>query len=164
MASATTFYNLKPLDKKGQPYDFKQLDGKVVLVVNVASQCGFTPQYEGLEQLYKKYKDQGFMVLGFPSNQFAQQEPGTNEEIQQFCQVNYGVTFPVLAKIDVNGDDTDPVFGYLKKQKSGILGLSRIKWNFEKFLIDKRGEVVKRYMTTTKPEELDGDIEKLLNQ
>jgi len=162
--SSSPFYDLKPLDKNGKPFDFKQLDGKVTLVVNVASQCGYTPQYEGLEALYKKYKDRGFMVVGFPSNQFANQEPGSNEEIQQFCQLNFGVTFPVLSKIEVNGDNADPVYKYLKKNKTGLLGISRIKWNFEKFLVDKKGTVAYRYATLTKPQELEGDIEKLLSE
>lgn len=162
MAAATTFYDFKPLDKKGEPFDLKELDGKVVLVVNVASKCGFTPQYEGLEQLYKTYKDQGFTVLGFPSNQFAGQEPGSNDEIQQFCQLNYGVSFPVLGKIDVNGDEADPVYKYLKSNKPGLFGLTRIKWNFEKFLVNKKGEVVHRYASVTKPKEIVPDVEKLL--
>jgi peroxiredoxin len=150
MATATTLYDLKPLDAKGQPFDFKQLDGKVVLIVNVASNCGYTPQYDGLEALYKKFKDRGFVHPGLKSADsrkssgflqinfvepyptkfdviIDQQEPGTNNEIQQFCRTNYGVTFPVLGKIDVNGDHTDPVYKYLKSQKSGLLGFSRIK-------------------------------------
>ena len=127
------FYKLSPKDKKGEPFPFSQLEGKVVLIVNVASKCGFTPQYEELEALYKKYKDQGLVVLGFPCNQFGSQEPGSDEEIGQFCQLNYGVSFPVLKKVDVNGGNADPVYEYLKFQKSGLLGFRGIKLNFEKF-------------------------------
>lgn len=158
----SAFYDLKPLDSKNQPFPFANLKGKVVLIVNVASKCGFTPQYEGLEQLYKQYKDKDLVIVGFPCNQFLGQEPGSSDEISQFCKVNYGVTFPVLKKIDVNGDNTDPVYTYLKAQKSGLLGLTRIKWNFEKFLIDRNGNVTSRYGSTTKPEDIKKDIEKLL--
>ncbi|CAE6540299.1 unnamed protein product [Rhizoctonia solani] len=147
---------------RGEDYSFDQLKGKVVLVVNVASKCGFTPQYTGLEALYKKYKDRGFTVLGFPCNQFLAQEPGTDEEIAEFCQVNHGVSFPLMKKSDVNGDHTNEVYKYLKGQKSGLLGLSRIKWNFEKFLIDREGKVVGRWASTTTPESLESEIEKLL--
>lgn len=156
------FYNLAPKDSKGEPYSFTQLKGKVVLIVNVASKCGFTPQYEGLEKLYKEYKDRGLEIVGFPCNQFMGQEPGSAEEIAQFCSVNYGVTFPVLHKIDVNGDNEDPVYQYLKSKKTGLLGLRRIKWNFEKFLVDKEGNVIERYGSVTKPESLKPEIEKLL--
>lgn len=156
------FYELTPKDKKGEPFPFSQLKGKAVLIVNVASKCGFTPQYAGLEKLYKEYKDQDFTIIGFPCNQFMGQEPGSASDIEQFCQVNYGVTFPIMSKIDVNGDKADPVYQYLKSQKSGLLGLTRIKWNFEKFLIDKEGNVVNRYGSTKKPEDIKSDIEKLL--
>lgn len=156
------FYSLTPKDSKGEPFPFTQLEGKVVLVVNVASKCGFTPQYEGLEKLYKEFKDKGLEIVGFPCNQFLGQEPGSADEIAQFCQTNYGVSFPVLQKIDVNGDKEDPVYKYLKDQKAGLLGLRRIKWNFEKFLIDKNGKVVERYGSVTKPESLRPEIEKLL--
>lgn len=158
------FYDLKPLDGKGEPYPLEQLKGKVVLVVNVASKCGFTPQYKELEELYKKYKDQGLEIIGFPCNQFLGQEPGTQEDIQSFCQLNYGVSFPIMKKIDVNGDNADPVYKYLKSQKSGLLGLTRIKWNFEKFLVDKSGNVVERHASTTKPSSLAPTIEKLLKK
>lgn len=158
----TTFYDLNPNDKTGKPFPFAELKGKVVLVVNVASKCGFTPQYKELEELNKKYKDQGLQIIGFPCNQFGKQEPGTDEEIGQFCQLNYGVTFPVLQKIDVNGDNASPVYKYLKEQKSGLLGLTRIKWNFEKFLIDKNGKVVERFSSLTKPSSLAASIEPLL--
>lgn len=158
----STFYDLAPLDAKNEPYPFDQLKGKVVLIVNVASKCGFTPQYKELEELNKKYSTQDFQVIGFPCNQFGHQEPGNADEIASFCSLNYGVTFPVLAKIDVNGDNADPVYKYLKLQKSGLLGLNRIKWNFEKFLIDKDGKVVERYSSVTKPASLIGKIDSLL--
>lgn len=157
-----SFYDLTPSDAKGQPFPFKDLEGKVVLIVNVASKCGFTPQYKELEELNKKYADQGLQVIGFPCNQFGHQEPGTSDEIAAFCSLNYGVTFPVLEKIDVNGSKADPVYKYLKEQKTGLLGLTRIKWNFEKFLVDKKGEVVERYSSLTKPQSLELTIEGLL--
>ncbi|ODV92299.1 hypothetical protein CANCADRAFT_30496 [Tortispora caseinolytica NRRL Y-17796] len=158
----SSFYDLKPLDKTGQPYDFAQLKGKVVLIVNVASKCGFTPQYKGLEELYQKYRDRGLVIIGFPCNQFAKQEPGTDEEIASFCSLNYGVDFPIMKKIDVNGDNTDPVYKFLKSKKSGLLGFKGIKWNFEKFLVDKNGEVVGRFSSVKTPESLEPEIEKLL--
>ncbi len=135
--------------------------GKVVLVVNTASKCGFTPQYDGLEKLYETYEDKGFAVLGFPCDQFGGQEPGGDEEIGAFCKKNYGVTFPMFSKIDVNGKNAHPVFEFLRKAKGGVLG-NRIKWNFTKFLVDGDGNVVKRYGSTTKPESITADIEKLL--
>lgn len=156
------FYELAPADKSGEPFSFKQLEGKVVLIVNVASKCGFTPQYKELEELYKAYKDEGLVILGFPCNQFGHQESGTQEEIQSFCQLNYGVTFPVLKKIDVNGANADPVYNYLKNEKSGLLGFKGIKWNFEKFLIDKQGKVYERYSSLTKPSSLKETVETLL--
>lgn len=133
----------------------------VILIVNTASKCGFTPQFEGLEKLYKEHKDEKFVILGFPCNQFGAQDPGNNEEIKGFCQLNYGVTFPMMAKIDVNGDKEDPLYTYLKKEKGGLLG-GAIKWNFTKFLIDREGNVVKRYAPTTKPEEIEKDITEIL--
>ena len=158
------FYTLAPVDKKGQPFPFDQLKGKVVLIVNVASKCGFTPQYKELEALYKRYKDEGFTIIGFPCNQFGHQEPGSDEEIAQFCQLNYGVTFPIMKKIDVNGGNEDPVYKFLKSQKSGMLGLRGIKWNFEKFLVDKKGKVYERYSSLTKPSSLSETIEELLKE
>ncbi len=131
--------------------------GQVVLVVNTASKCGFTPQYAGLEELYAAHKDDGFVVLGFPCNQFGGQEPGSEEEIGEFCQLNYGVTFPMFEKVDVNGDDAHPLFTWLKKEKSGLLG-GKIKWNFTKFLVGRDGQVIDRYAPTTKPEDLEGDV------
>lgn len=135
--------------------------GKVVLVVNTASKCGFTPQYEGLQALHEQYADQGLVVLGFPCDQFGNQEPGEEAEIAEFCQRNYGVSFPMFAKIDVNGPDAHPLFAWLKDAKGGLLG-DRIKWNFTKFLIGRDGQVIDRYAPTTKPAELAGDIEKAL--
>ena len=136
--------------------------GKVLLIVNVASKCGFTPQYAGLEALYRAYKDRGFEVLGFPCNQFGSQEPGDAEEIASFCSLNYDVTFPVFAKIEVNGPAADPLFEHLKKEAPGLMGLTSIKWNFTKFLVDRSGTVVRRYAPTTKPEDMAQDIEALL--
>ncbi|CAF9921216.1 MAG: hypothetical protein GOMPHAMPRED_002260 [Gomphillus americanus] len=165
MASVASFYDFKPLDKKAQPYDLANLKGKVVLVVNTASKCGFTPQFEGLEKLYKdisgSHPDQ-FTVLGFPCNQFASQDPGDDDTIQTFCQVNFGVTFPVLKKIDVNGDKADPLWEWMKKEQPGLMGMKRIKWNFEKFLIGKDGQVKGRWASTTKPESLKEPILKEL--
>ncbi|KAF2743405.1 glutathion peroxidase protein [Sporormia fimetaria CBS 119925] len=163
MASATSFYDFKPKDKKGTPYDLSRLSNKVVLVVNTASKCGFTPQFEGLEKLYKELKasyPNDFEILGFPCNQFGNQDPGSNDEIQEFCLVNYGVSFPVLGKVDVNGDKADPVFEWLKNEKPGLLGLKRVKWNFEKFLIGRDGNVKGRWASTTKPESLKAEIER----
>ncbi|KAB5545708.1 glutathione peroxidase [Coniochaeta sp. 2T2.1] len=161
MASATTFYDFQPLDKRGQPLPLSSYKGKVVLIVNTASKCGFTPQYAGLEKLYKslkeKYNDQ-FVILGFPCNQFGGQEPGTNDDIESFCQLNYGVSFPIMDKTDVNGDNANPLFEWLKEEKPGLLGLKRIKWNFEKFLVGKDGKVKGRWASTTKPESLEKDI------
>lgn len=138
--------------------------GKVLLIVNTASECGFTPQYAGLEKLWQDYRDKGLVVLGFPCNQFGKQEPGTEQEIGAFCQTNYGVTFPMSQKIDVNGDDAHPLYKYLREQAPGVLGTQAIKWNFTKFLVDRHGKVVDRYASTTKPEELIPDIERLLAQ
>lgn len=161
MASATSFYDFKPLDKKGQAVPLDTYKGKVVLIVNTASKCGFTPQYEGLETLYKKIKashgDQ-FVILGFPCNQFGGQEPGTDDDIQNFCQVNYGVSFPIMGKTDVNGDHANPLFEWLKNEKPGLLGMKRVKWNFEKWLVSKDGKVVNRWASTTKPEALEKPI------
>ena len=145
---------------KDQPLsDYK---GKVLLVVNTASKCGFTPQFAGLEEMYKKYQDQGLEILGFPCNQFGKQDPGTNDEIQEFCQLNYGVSFPMFGKIEVNGSGTDPLFKHLKKEAPGALGSQRIKWNFTKFLVNTDGEVVKRYAPTVKPRDIEKDVKKLL--
>jgi len=133
---------------------------KVLLVVNVASKCGFTPQYEGLEKLYRKYKQKGFEILAFPCNQFGSQEPGDAQEIQSFCKLTYDVTFPLFAKIDVNGKDTDPLYQHLKSKEKGILNTEAIKWNFTKFLVNRSGDVLKRFAPTVTPEEIEKDIEK----
>ena len=142
--------------------DLSSHKGEVILIVNVASKCGFTPQYEGLEALQQQYRDRGFTVLGFPCNQFGQQEPGHAEEIANFCKLTYDVDFPIFAKIDVNGDDAAPIYKYLKDEAPGLLGSKAIKWNFTKFLVDRGGKVVNRYAPQTKPEELTKDIEALL--
>ncbi|MEY3986642.1 MAG: hypothetical protein RLZ59_2087 [Pseudomonadota bacterium] len=136
--------------------------GGPILIVNTASKCGFTPQYKGLEALHRKYADKGLTILGFPCNQFGAQEPGDAEEIKSFCSLNYDVTFPLMAKVEVNGDGADPLFTHLKSEKPGLLGTKGIKWNFTKFLIDKSGKVVGRYAPTDKPESLEADIQKLL--
>ncbi|HMW55114.1 MAG TPA: glutathione peroxidase [Accumulibacter sp.] len=136
--------------------------GKILLIVNTASHCGFTPQYADLEALYQRYREQGLVVLGFPCNQFGSQEPGDAEEIASFCQKNYGVSFPMFAKIDVNGNDAHPLYQYLKKAAPGLLGSEGIKWNFTKFLVDRQGAVIGRYAPATAPESIAGDIEKLL--
>ncbi|CAI6332376.1 unnamed protein product [Periconia digitata] len=165
MASATSFFEFSPKDKKGNAYSLADLKGKVVLVVNTASKCGFTPQFAGLEKLYQDLKakhPKDFEILGFPCNQFGGQDPGSNDEIQNFCQVNYGVTFPVLGKVDVNGDKADPAFEWLKNEKPGLMGLKRVKWNFEKFLVGRDGKVIARWASTSKPESLKADIEKAL--
>lgn len=144
--------------KEASLADYK---GKVVLIVNVASKCGFTPQYTGLEALYEKYKDKGLVILGFPCNQFGAQEPGTATDIEQFCQLNYGVKFPMFGKIDVNGANAHPLYQFLRSAKPGLLGTEAIKWNFTKFLVDKNGEPVKRYAPNTEPKDIAADIEKL---
>lgn len=162
--STSKFYTFTPTAANGEPYPFSQLEGKVVLIVNTASKCGFTKQFAELEELYKKYHDQGLEIIGFPCNQFASQDPGSDSEIVEFCKLNYGVTFPMMKKIDVNGDHQDPVYEWLKSQKSGLLGFKGIKWNFEKFLVDKKGNVVNRYSSVKSPSSIAGDIEKLLKQ
>ncbi len=160
----TTVFDFSADSLAGQPVDLQQYRGKVLLIVNTASQCGFTPQYKGLEQLHQEFAGQGFEVLGFPCNQFGQQEPGTADDIGAFCERNYGVTFPLFAKIDVNGDHTHPLYQHLKKNAPGILGTQGIKWNFTKFLVRKDGSIHDRYAPTTKPEDLADDIRKLLAQ
>lgn len=176
-------YDFKALNNKGAEVDFSQYDGKVLLIVNTASKCGFTPQYDGLEALYQKYKDRGLVVIGFPCDQFAHQEPGSDEEIAEFCRLNHGVTFPLMSKIDVNGEAEHPVFTFLKaaapteeykgfkakatqklfnKISSSVTKDSDIKWNFTKFLIARDGSTVTRFAPTTKPEDIDSKIAKLL--
>jgi glutathione peroxidase len=147
---------------KGEQKTLADFAGKALLVVNTASECGFTPQYKGLEQLWQTYRDRGLVVLGFPCNQFGKQEPGNEGTIAQFCESNYGVSFPLFKKIDVNGSHAHPLFVQLKKQAPGLLGSERIKWNFTKFLIGRDGQVVKRFSPLTKPQALDGEIEALL--
>jgi glutathione peroxidase len=148
----------------GKSQNLAAYKGKVLLVVNTASKCGFTPQYEGLEALHRKYADQGFEVIAFPCNQFGSQEPGDEEEIKNFCSLTYDVTFPLMAKVDVNGDNADPLWAYMKQQQAGLMGSRGIKWNFTKFLVDRKGEVVARHGPQVKPEALAKDIEKLLAQ
>lgn len=160
----TTIYDFQPALPDATPAALEQYRGKVALIVNTASKCGFTPQYQGLEDIYRRFKEQGVVVLGFPCNQFGGQEPGSAEEIGAFCEKNYGVSFPLFAKIDVNGDNADPLFQFLKGEAPGLLGSKAIKWNFTKFLVRKDGTVFKRYAPATKPEELVDDIEKLLAQ
>lgn len=157
-----TFYNFEAKTLQGKDIKMEAYKGKTVLVVNTASKCGLTPQFEGLEALYQKYKDQGLVILGFPSNQFANQEPGDEKSIEEGCVINYGVSFPMFSKIDVNGDDAHPLYKYLKKELKGTLG-NKIKWNFTKFLVDKEGNPVKRYAPTTKPEKIDQYLAKILN-
>ncbi|OTG94731.1 glutathione peroxidase [Acinetobacter sp. ANC 3832] len=157
----TSIYQFDAELLEGENKALSDYQGKVLLIVNTASKCGFTPQFAGLEKLYEKYKDQGFEVLGFPCNQFGGQDPGSNEQIGEYCQRNYGVSFPMFAKVDVKGPEAHVIFRYLTNNSKGILG-NGIKWNFTKFLINKKGEVINRYAPTTKPEELEADIEKAL--
>ena len=156
------FYDFSAISLSGKNIDMSEYKGKVVLVVNTASKCGFTPQYAGLEELYQAYKDQGLVILGFPCNQFANQEPGDEKSISEGCMVNYGVSFQMFSKVDVNGEDAHPIYKYLKNELGGVFG-SKIKWNFTKFLIDTNGNPVKRFAPITKPEKLKKDIEKLLS-
>lgn len=157
-----SIYGLKVRDIQGQEVSLEKYRGKALLIVNVASKCGFTPQYAGLEELYKKLSSRGLEILGFPCNQFGAQEPGAEAEIAQFCDLNYHVTFPMFAKVDVNGAAASPLFQHLKSQAPGILGSEAIKWNFTKFLVDKSGNVVKRYAPTDKPESIGKEIESYL--
>jgi len=157
-----SLYDIIARDITGAERPLAEYRGKVLLVVNVASRCGFTPQYTGLEALYRKYHDRGFEVLGFPCNQFGSQEPGSEAEISTFCSTTYDVSFPLFAKVDVNGADAHPLYRLLKGEKPGILGTEAIKWNFTKFLVNRQGEVVKRYAPTDKPEDLDGAVAALL--
>jgi glutathione peroxidase len=154
-----SFFEFTTIDSSQKNYDLSQHKGKIVLVVNVASKCGFTPQYKGLEELYQKFKNQGLVILGFPCNQFGFQEPGSDSDIQQFCSMTYNVTFPVLGKVDVNGATASPIYQFLKKQAPGLLGIELIKWNFTKFLVGKNGEVIKRYAPNTEPADITSDIE-----
>ena len=160
----TNIYEFKANSLAGVPVDLKQYQGKVLLIVNTASNCGFTPQYKGLEAVYQQFKDRGVEVLGFPCNQFGGQEPGGAEEIGAFCEKNYGVTFPLFAKVDVNGDATLPLFKYLKSNATGLLGTEAIKWNFTKFLVGRNGTVLGRYFSTSSPKSMVRAIEKALQQ
>ena len=159
--SAMSIYDFTVKGMKGEDVSLSEFKGKVLLVVNTATGCGFTPQYDGLEALYEKYRDRGFEILDFPCNQFGNQASGTEEEIKSFCTMKFGVSFPQFAKIEVNGENEEPLYKWLKSQKGGVLG-SKIKWNFTKFLIDSNGNVVDRYAPTVTPEKIDGDIAKLL--
>jgi glutathione peroxidase len=159
---SATIYDFSTTSLEGQPVSFKDFQGKVMLIVNTASQCGMTPQYQGLQSLYEKYLDRGLVIFGFPCNQFGAQEPGSATDIQSFCQTRYGVTFPMSQKIDVNGSTAHPLYQYLAAAKPGLLGSKDIKWNFTKFLVDKEGNVVKRYAPTDTPEKIAKDIEGLL--
>lgn len=154
-------YDFKARSNKGEEVDFAQFEGKVLMIDNTASKCGFTPQYDGLEALYQKYKDQGLVIVGFPCDQFGHQEPGTDAEIAEFCRLNHGVTFPLMSKIEVNGDNAHPIYKYLKRVAKGAFG-SAIKWNFTKFLISRDGETVKRYAPAVTPGKMEKDIETLL--
>jgi len=158
----TTAYDFSFRDLDGQPQALAQYQGRPLLLVNVASRCGFTPQYTGLEQLWQDYRDRGLVVIGFPCNQFGAQEPGDAAQIRQFCSIDYPVSFPLSQKIEVNGEAADPLWAWLSHEKRGLLGIARIKWNFSKFLVDREGQVVDRYAPTTKPEQLRGGIEALL--
>ncbi|WP_319519298.1 glutathione peroxidase [uncultured Martelella sp.] len=153
-----TIYDFSAKSIDGSTVDLSDYKGHVLLIVNTASECGFTPQYEGLEELYRKYREQAFSVLGFPCNQFGGQEPGDEAEIATFCKTQFSVDFPMFAKVDVNGDDAHPLFKFLKKERPGFLGSGIIKWNFTKFLIGRDGEPIKRYAPTVKPEEIQDDI------
>jgi glutathione peroxidase len=161
VATATVYgFSASLLD--GRTLKLGELRGRVLLIVNTASQCGFTPQYAGLEKLYESYRDRGLEVLGFPCNQFGGQEPGSAEQIGTFCKESYGVTFPMFARINVNGSMAHPLYQFLKKERPGLFGIGRIKWNFTKFLVDRQGVVVRRFKPTTKPEKLAGPIEEML--
>jgi len=158
------FYNFNVTDIEGVEHSMSEYKNNVILVVNVASKCGFTAQHEGLQQLYNKHHKSGFDILAFPCNQFREQESGSNKEIQTFCTVNYGVEFPLFEKINVNGENTHPLYKFLKKEARGFLRTESIKWNFTKFLIDRDGNVINRYGSSTKPKEIEEDIETLLKE
>ncbi|WP_105201595.1 MULTISPECIES: glutathione peroxidase [unclassified Pseudoalteromonas] len=157
-----SIYEFSATNNKGEEVALSSFKGKVMLIANTASKCGFTPQYQGLNDLYKDLQAKGLVVLGFPCNQFGEQEPGSDSEISEFCELNYGVSFPIMSKIDVNGAGAHPLFDYLKAQAPGLLGTKKIKWNFTKFLVDQNGKVLKRYAPLTKPEAIRADIEALL--
>ena len=160
--AATSIYDFDAISITGKPAQLSTQRGKVLLVVNTASACGFTPQFAGLEKLWADYKDRGLVVVGFPSNEFGGQDPGSNDQIASFCEMNYGVSFPMMAKVKVNGSDAHPMWQWLKGEKPGILGIEAIKWNFTKFLVGRDGQVIKRYAPNDTPESLRKDIEKAL--
>ena len=160
--AARDIYDFDAVSIAGKPAQFATQKGKVLLIVNTASKCGFTPQFAGLEELWRAYRDQGLVVIGFPSNQFGAQDPGANDEIATFCQTNYGVSFPMMGKVDVNGDKADPLWKWLTAEAPGILGTHSIKWNFTKFLVGRDGKVLKRYAPNDSPQSLKGDIEAAL--
>lgn len=157
-----TVYQFEAKKINGETISLSEYKGEVLLIVNTASNCGFTPQYKELQELYEQYKEKGFTVLGFPCNQFMNQEPGTESDIQSFCEMNFGVTFPLFSKVDVNGKNAHPLFQYLTEEAPGVLGMKAVKWNFTKFLVNRSGEVVERYAPNTNPIEISEDIEKLI--
>lgn len=157
-----SIYDFQVTRNNGEKASMKEYEGKVLLIVNTASKCGFTPQYDGLQEIYAKYKDQGFEVLGFPCDQFGHQEPGSDEEIMEFCTLNFSVNFPMFKKVDVNGDNAEPLYTFLKTEAPGIMGSKSIKWNFTKFLVGRDGNVIERYGSQTKPEKIIPTIEKAL--
>ncbi|PID42107.1 MAG: glutathione peroxidase [Gammaproteobacteria bacterium] len=161
MSSEIFNFNVEKIN--GNNISLSEYKGKVLLIVNTASKCGFTPQFKGLEALYEAWKDQGLVILGFPCNQFLNQDPGSNSEIGEFCSLNYGVTFPMFAKIEVNGDNTHPLYRHLKKAATGLMGSEAVKWNFTKFLVDQDGNVKKRYAPNVEPKEIEKDIRQLLS-
>ncbi|KPQ30331.1 MAG: glutathione peroxidase [Marinobacter excellens HL-55] len=160
--SGESIYEFSAQDTKGNETSMADYQGKVLLIVNTASKCGFTPQFEGLQALHDQLGEQGFEVLGFPCNQFMNQDPGSDDAISQFCSLNYGVNFPMFAKIEVNGEGAHPLFRFLKKEAKGLMGSEKVKWNFTKFLVNREGQVVRRYAPTAKPADIRADIEKLL--
>ncbi|MEH7460294.1 glutathione peroxidase [Bacillus sp. JJ1127] len=158
-----TVYDFSAKTITGEEKSLRDYEGKVLLIVNVASKCGFTPQYKGLQSVYEKYKEQGFEILGFPCNQFGGQEPGTEDQITSFCELNYGVSFPMFAKVDVKGEWAHPLYIYMTEQAPGIFGMKAVKWNFTKFLVGRDGKVIDRFAPKTKPEDLEKEIEKILS-
>lgn len=159
---ASEIYEIDVKKINGNKVPMSEYKGKVLLIVNTASKCGFTPQFKGLEKLYEENKGQGFEILGFPCNQFMNQDPGNDQQINEFCSLNYGVSFPMFAKVEVNGDNTHPLYKLLKSEAKGVMGTEKVKWNFTKFLVNRDGEVVKRYAPNTEPAKIAGDIKKLL--
>ena len=158
----SAIYDFEVTTIKGETKKLEEFKGKVMLIVNTASKCGFTPQFKGLEKLYEQHKEAGLEILGFPCNQFLSQDPGSDSEISEFCELNYGVTFPMFSKVEVNGDATHPLYRFLKSEAKGVLGSEKIKWNFTKFLVDAEGNVLKRYAPNTEPKDIEKDIAKLL--